>query len=1021
MKNAVGSRRTIATAQWMTPDEVEGRFLRQDGDFWIGRNAYRGENPVGFRDDRHVMVVSGSRGGKGVSVIVPNLCLWPGSLVVVDPKGENATLTAARRGDGSEHCDGMGQRVCVLDPMGAASVEEKYLARFNPLDALDPTSEHVIDDASRLADAIVEVRQGEDRQWDEGARSLVRTLILYVLTNPRFEGRRNLLTVRRLIQRGDWEAHERDKARRAGAEVPIKSPPASAHVLLWELAAQSTALDGVIAAAADGFLQSARMGPKQYESYRKIADTNTEFLDSPGMARCVEASDFNLPDLKTDPKGMSIYLSLPQRYMSTHYRWLRMMIALTVTEMEVVPGRPAAGNGSPVLLAMDEFAGLKRMEIIENTVAQIAGYGVKLFFVLQSLEQLKSVYPDRWETFLANCGVRIFFATTDNFTNQYVSDALGEQEIVRIVRNRSESSGESTSQSESSSESRSEQESTADTKGTTTGKTRGGSTSRSRGGNKSRSRGGSDGRTTGGNIGSSTNRGTSQSESVSFEPEWFFALEGLFRDYTGRQEGNSSNESSGTSEGRSWSDSTGRNWNNSAGRNWSDSTGQNWGNSRSRTRSQTVTKGSSTTTSRSTQSGSSRSRGLSEGESEQVFKKPLVTKDEMSKLFTRIDDPNHRAYPGIALVTIAGEAPMLLRRTPYYQDPAFIGLFDPHPDHPMMEAPVAPEAVEKPKGLWPRKNRYIIAKSVSRAWNDADPEQEKILDIARREHKSLLNGNLFTDTRISKTFECLIHAPLDIVGDVFFDLELHEKWFRSPKPLLGALPEPGSEIAPGTLIPSGFVRRVNPFEKMHHEAIRADLCSLSSNFNKPIFFEFMFRPRGEDYTHMELKKWWYSGTRLARLLEAFGLKKRGIFPQNNTHFLDRLSDHDLLPPNARELGWDVSEDEELEDVRNICNKFRYFCEDIAADGCPSFSPDYPFQWIKAPRSGLVSLVDDGISLPLEPGDRYDTLNLIDSTLELGTVGGWPIMLSGRGQIIETLCQDGDRVDKGDRLFKILPA
>ena len=54
-------------------------------------------------DDRHVCLVSGTRGGKGVGVIVPNLCFWPGSCIVVDPKGENATVTARRRGGGSEY------------------------------------------------------------------------------------------------------------------------------------------------------------------------------------------------------------------------------------------------------------------------------------------------------------------------------------------------------------------------------------------------------------------------------------------------------------------------------------------------------------------------------------------------------------------------------------------------------------------------------------------------------------------------------------------------------------------------------------------------------------------------------------------------------------------------------------------------------------------------------------------------------------------------------------------------------
>ena len=140
--------------------------------------------------------------------------------------------------------------------------------------------------------------------------------------------------------------------------------------------------------------------------------------------------------------------------MSTHYRWLRMMIALTVTGMEKVRGKPATGY--PVLMVLDEFAGLKRMEVIENAVAQIAGYGVKLFFVLQSLEQLKAVYKDNWETFLANSGLKLFFNLEDNFSRDYVSKLIGEnRESIRYVRSETDSTSESESTSRSVSRSES--------------------------------------------------------------------------------------------------------------------------------------------------------------------------------------------------------------------------------------------------------------------------------------------------------------------------------------------------------------------------------------------------------------------------------------------------------------------------------------------------------------------------------------------------------------------------------------
>ena len=81
--------------------------------------------------------------------------------------------------------------------------------------------------------------------------------------------------------------------------------------------------------------------PRRCESVLQVANRNTEFIDSPAMQRCLEGSDFRLSELKTRPEGLSLYLCLPQRYMSTHYRWLRMMIGLTVTEMEKVRGHPA--------------------------------------------------------------------------------------------------------------------------------------------------------------------------------------------------------------------------------------------------------------------------------------------------------------------------------------------------------------------------------------------------------------------------------------------------------------------------------------------------------------------------------------------------------------------------------------------------------------------------------------------------------------------------------------------------------
>jgi len=605
----------IATAEWADPSLVEQNYAYRDGTIWLGRSASENQVPVGYRDDRHVCVVSGSRGGKGTTSIVNNLILWPGSVFVVDGKGENATVTAARRGAGSEHCKGLGQAVKVLDPFKAAQVEDSLRGRFNPLDALDPANEETIDEAGRIADAVVVIHESNDPFWDESARAMVKALILHVLTAPEYEDRRNLITVRKLITRGDWESVE---ALRAAGEKDI--PPA--HGLLWTGLANNPPFDGLVAGTGDSFTNMLLNSPKQFESVLQVANRNTEFIDSPAMQRCLEASDFQLSELKTRPEGLSVYLCLPQRFMSTHYRWLRMMIALTVTEMEKVRGQPATGH--PVLMVLDEFAGLKRMEVIENAVAQIAGYGMKLFFILQSLEQLKAVYKDNWETFLANSGLKVFFNLEDHFSRDYVSKLIGETEVIREVRSASE--GVSESESLSRSTSRSSSRGVSETEGTSD------------------------------SVNTGRSWGVNSSESRSQNYNYSQGL--IFRHYDNQRIGDSRSQSQGQSRG------------------WSE--GASHGTSRSTSDSRT--EGTSET--EGTTSGTSQSRTA--GTSETVHKRALITPDEIGQVFSRIDDRAHPAYPGLALAVISGARPVALRRVNYYEDLQFMGLFDPHPDHPFV-------------------------------------------------------------------------------------------------------------------------------------------------------------------------------------------------------------------------------------------------------------------------------------------------------------------------------------------------
>jgi len=121
-------------------------------------------------------------------------------------------------------------------------------------------------------------------------------------------------------------------------------------------------------------------------------------------------------------------LSLPAGRMGTHSRWLRLMIALSLEAMERHRKRPHY----PVLIIMDEFHALGTMHTIERAAGLIAGYGVRLWPILQDLTQLKRDYKESWETFLGNAGLTQWFGVNDLTTLEYLSKRLGKTTLEVI-------------------------------------------------------------------------------------------------------------------------------------------------------------------------------------------------------------------------------------------------------------------------------------------------------------------------------------------------------------------------------------------------------------------------------------------------------------------------------------------------------------------------------------------------------------------------------------------------------------
>lgn len=371
------------TARWAT-----GRDLRRAG-FFAPTGLLLGRGPRGLllrsASDAHMLTVAPTRSGKGVAAVIPNLLTYPGSVVVVDPKGENAMVTARARA-------AMGQRVLVADPWGLTG---RDLARFNPVAWLDPSSPDLSDDAALLAEALVpEEAHAGSRFWTDEARAWIATLLLYIrCCQP--APLQDLARLRELLTLG----------------------PDASEMLLEEMLASSAA-EGLVAR---GAARMASKADKERSGVASTAQSHTHFLDSARMKAVTGGSDWQPADLKTRPT--TLYLVLPADRLATHGRWLRLMVSLLLAEMARVPTRPE----HPVLFLLDEFAALGRLQTVETAMGLMAGFGVQLWPVLQDFSQLRATYGDRWQTFVANAGLLQSFAVNDTMSARELSTMLGSR------------------------------------------------------------------------------------------------------------------------------------------------------------------------------------------------------------------------------------------------------------------------------------------------------------------------------------------------------------------------------------------------------------------------------------------------------------------------------------------------------------------------------------------------------------------------------------------------------------------
>lgn len=248
-----------------------------------------------------------------------------------------------------------------------------------------------------LADALVFDEAETEAHWNEEAKALISGIILYVVCHDD-AAHRNLSSVRGYLTLG-----------------------ADDFTALLTVMQASDRAGGLIARAANRYLSKSH---REAAGVLSGAQRHTHFLDSPRIAAVVGGSDFAFSELKDSVA--TVFLILPPDRLDTYSRWLRLLVAQSISEMARSPTRPER----PVLFLLDKFAALGRLQPIERAMGLMAGYGLQLWPILQDIHQLRSIYGTRSGTFLSNAGVLQAFGVNDYDTADMLSKTMGRETIT---------------------------------------------------------------------------------------------------------------------------------------------------------------------------------------------------------------------------------------------------------------------------------------------------------------------------------------------------------------------------------------------------------------------------------------------------------------------------------------------------------------------------------------------------------------------------------------------------------------
>lgn len=371
--------------------------------------------PVVSAPESHALIVAPSRTGKGTSVILPTLLLYKSSLITIDPKGENAAITARYRRDQ------LGHTVHIVNPWDVHGALFKSYgldnATFNPLDVLDPKDRNIVGIANTIAVTICHQGTVNDSFWQDNATAMLAGILLWVADTP--GEAKTLANVADIVSGGEHAADLRQT--------------------LFPRMVASSSYRGAMRKLVGRFVQ---MDNKTYSGVIAQLSKSLQFLADDQIATATDHSSFGLADLANGKT--TLYIVIPDDQMQAQAIWLKLMVtAVTQTFKRY---RPAA-HGVRGMFLIDEFPVLGRVDSIVTDIALVGGSGLDVTLIVQGLDQLRALYGASSDTIIGNCGYKWFCNIKDLQTADYVSKALGQMTVRTVSETISSADGKTSKSS----------------------------------------------------------------------------------------------------------------------------------------------------------------------------------------------------------------------------------------------------------------------------------------------------------------------------------------------------------------------------------------------------------------------------------------------------------------------------------------------------------------------------------------------------------------------------------------------